>query len=70
MKQYEIRIIGLTGAIGLISHGSYLDDASAICTAKSLCRDGDRAEVWRGNVCVHRPIQDQPSARKSDDKAA
>jgi hypothetical protein len=70
MQHYESRIIGPTGAIGLISHCSYLDDATAISAAKNLCRDGDRAEVWRDDVCVHRPIEDQPSARKRDDQAA
>jgi hypothetical protein len=70
MQHYESRIIGPTGATGLISRGIYFDDASAISAARNLCRDGDRAEVWRGNVCVHRPIEDQPGARKSDGKEA
>jgi hypothetical protein len=40
------------GAVTLISHGSYLSDSGAIRAAKSLCRDGELAEVWRGDICV------------------
>jgi len=40
------------GAVTLISYGSYLSDSGAIRAAKSLCRDGELAEVWRGDICV------------------
>ena len=53
MRQYESRIIGPKGAVALISHGSHQTDSSAIGAAKQLCRKGDLAEVWRGDVCVY-----------------
>jgi hypothetical protein len=53
MRLYESRIIGPTGAATLISHGDHLNDASAIGAAKALCREGELAEVWRGEVCIY-----------------
>lgn len=70
MQHYQIRIIAPTGAIRLIYHDSYWDDVSSVNAAKILCRGDDRTEVWRGDVCVHRPIQDQPSDGRPDHRAA
>jgi hypothetical protein len=47
VQHYESRIITPTGALTLISYGSFVSDFGAIRAAKSLCRDGELAEVWR-----------------------
>jgi hypothetical protein len=53
VQHYESRIITPTGAVTLISYGSFISDFGAIRAAKSLCRDGELAEVWRGDFCVY-----------------
>jgi hypothetical protein len=53
MRHYEIRIITPAGAVALISHGSHADDSAAVRAVKSLCRNGEMAEVWRGDFCVY-----------------
>jgi hypothetical protein len=53
MQHYESRIITPTGAVTLISHGSHSSDSAAVRAVKSLCRDGEMAEVWRGDFCVY-----------------
>jgi hypothetical protein len=53
MQDYEIRIITQVGAVALISHGSHVSDSAAVRAVKSLCRNGEQAEVWRGDYCVY-----------------
>jgi hypothetical protein len=53
MRQYETRIIKPTGAVTLICHGNFLHDGGAVRAAKELCRNGELAEVWRGDYCVY-----------------
>jgi len=53
MLHYESRRIKSTGAVALVSYGSYLNDASAVAATKKLCRFGELAEVWRGDFCVY-----------------
>lgn len=72
MQKYECRVIRPTGAIALVTYGSHPTQSSAIRVAKSLCRDGELAEVWLGDFCVYGeypetsvaliwPIQDKPA---------
>jgi hypothetical protein len=53
MPQYESRIIKPTGAIAATSQATYLNASSAIRAALKLCRDGEWAEVWDGDVCIY-----------------
>jgi len=53
MRHYESLVFKPTGAVALISYGSYLSDASAVAETKKLCRYGELAEVWRGDFCVY-----------------
>ena len=53
MRQYECRVIKPSGAVALISHGNHLSDTSAVAETQKLCRDGELAEVWRGDFCVY-----------------
>ena len=53
MQHYESRIIRPADGVVLVSHGTYLNASSAIRAAKKLCRDGELAEVWQGDVCVY-----------------
>jgi hypothetical protein len=53
VQHYECRIITPSGAVTLISYGSFISDFGATRAAKSLCRDGELAEVWRGDLCVY-----------------
>jgi hypothetical protein len=53
VRHYETRIITPMGMVTIISHGSHPDDSAAVRVAKSLCRDGEMAEVWRGDFCVY-----------------
>ena len=53
MQHYESRIINPSGVVVLIAHGSHLSDSAAVRAARSLCRDGELAEVWRGDYCVY-----------------
>ena len=53
MRHYESRVIKPTGAVALISYGSYRNDSSAVAATKKLCRFGEMAEVWRDDFCVY-----------------
>ena len=53
MQEYESRIIRPNGAIVLIAHGSHLNDFGAIRAAQKLRREGELAEVWKGQRCVY-----------------
>ena len=53
MRHYESRVFKPTGAVALISYGSYPNDSSAVAATKKLCRYDELAEVWRGEFCVY-----------------
>jgi hypothetical protein len=52
MQQYELKIYRAEHVAALTAIGGYLSDFAAIRAARALCRDGQGAEVWRGDVCI------------------
>ncbi len=53
MQDYETRIITAAGKTALISSARFMSDFVAIRAAQKMCRDGEVAEVWRGEFCVY-----------------
>lgn len=52
MRQYELKIYRAQHVTALTAIGSYLSDFAAIRAARTLCREGQGAEVWRDDVCI------------------
>ena len=52
MQQYELKIYRAEQVAALTAIGSYLSDYAAIRAARTLCREGQGAEVWRDDVCI------------------
>ena len=59
MDAYEIRILRGEKAAPVILACTQASDHAAIRRARSLARDGDLVEVWRGLDCVYTapPVQ-------------
>jgi hypothetical protein len=53
MEDYEPRIINANGALSLVAIDRHTSDFSAIRAALRLCKQGETAQVWRGNECVY-----------------
>jgi hypothetical protein len=53
MQEYETCLLSLSGRISLITGSRYFSDAAAIRAAQRLCRNGELAQVWRGEDCVY-----------------
>jgi hypothetical protein len=53
MQDYETRIINAVGELSLVAVDRHTSDFSAIRAALRLCRQGETAQVWRGNECVY-----------------
>jgi hypothetical protein len=52
MQEYELRIYRSERIPTLVAMGSYLSDFAAVRAARTLCREGHAAEVWRDDVCI------------------
>lgn len=53
MQNYEICLLSLAGKPSLQASAAYFSDAAAIRAAKLMCRNGELAQVWRGEQCVY-----------------
>ena len=62
MQDYEIRIINRDGALSLVAVDRHVSDFTAIRAALHLCKEGDKAEVWRGDECVYADTPRRKSA--------
>jgi hypothetical protein len=62
MQEYETRIIDRTGALSLLVTDRHTSDFAAIRFALHLCKDGDKAEVWRGDERVYADAPRKKSA--------
>ena len=53
LDAYEIRVMRRQSRVPVVYACSQVNDHAAIRRAKSLARDGDGVEVWRGLDCVY-----------------
>ena len=53
MQEYETRIIDRTGALSFLIADKHTSDFIAIRAALRLCKESDKAEVWRGDERVY-----------------
>jgi hypothetical protein len=53
MHTYETCLISMSGKVSLFASVSYFSDSAAIHAAHDMCRHGELAQVWRGDVCIH-----------------
>ena len=53
MQEYETNIIHRTGALSMVVTDRHLNDFTAVRAALRLCKEGDTAQVWRGDECVY-----------------
>jgi hypothetical protein len=53
LDAYEIRILRKKTHAPVIYACAQASDHAAVRRAQSLCREGDRVEVWRGLDCVY-----------------
>jgi hypothetical protein len=65
MQEYETHIFHRNGALSLLVANKHTSDFIAIRTALHLCKEGDKAEVWRGEECVYADTPRRNSTRNS-----